>query len=250
MTLNQLTSRNNAAALILFLLFTVLTTACNKTLSKVAPIERSFLPGECLCSSFLEFNRFNITANTSFELSFILDLDYVPVSLGSPYSSQDYRLIPTESTFSVFKENAGIVKNLYEEAWRTITDSCKGDLCFASSIFYNGGARLVANKEFAGISAGGNIPIMMVGMTPSDAISIPTDNTITYNYCIYRALTITIPINNYEIIDDTVTFSLEIPVKVGLFLTWLNDRISNPNAPFPYRDETLTCSFTLQKGLH
>ena len=43
--------------------------------------------------------------------------------------------------------------------------------------------------------------------------------------------------------------SLEIPVKVVMYLNWLDDRITDPNAPIPYREDVLRCEFTVDKGL-
>ena len=58
-----------------------------------------------------------------------------------------------------------------------------------------------------------------------------------------------IPMGEYKLIEEAVTFELNIPVKVVLYLTWLNNKLTNPNAPVPYTDEVLHCTFTTKYGL-
>ena len=54
-----------------------------------------------------------------------------------------------------------------------------------------------------------------------------------------------IPISENDLSNnDNINIHLEIPVKVGLFLNYLNDRITNPNAEMKYRNEVLSGDFT------
>ena len=48
---------------------------------------------------------------------------------------------------------------------------------------------------------------------------------------------------------ETVNVHIEIPVKVGLFLNYLKDNKTNPDAQMLFRDEVLTCDFSMSIGL-
>jgi hypothetical protein len=50
-------------------------------------------------------------------------------------------------------------------------------------------------------------------------------------------------------VSETVTFELKIPVKVVMYLNWLNDKISDPDAPVPYEERELYCKFTTDFNL-
>ena len=52
-----------------------------------------------------------------------------------------------------------------------------------------------------------------------------------------------------QIVDDVLKISIEIPVKVGLFLNYLMEKKTNPDATMQFRDEVLTCEFTVPRGL-
>lgn len=134
----------------------------------------------------------------------------------------------------------------------------------------------MADKDFAGVKAGDNIISgymnehdWAIAGRPEDVSGLLSFCPVKYIFnsvwdldkpfgdefadyaCVNgRVFGIYIPTRDFEEIDEDVTFNLSVPVKVGLYLTWLNDKISDPEAPFPYRDETLTCTFTIHKGLH
>ena len=239
----------------------------------------TFLPGECLRSPALKYEGVHFYQTTAYEkeqfkyfsLAFSCDLDYVHETTayqGHNYESE-FRNIPPDTVFSRFGDNSETIRNNYLEV-------CDNNHALITrwhpvvTIFYDSGITLVANKDFAGFKAGENIVenaidwraycqlssdseirsvssyIMPLGSVPK----IPTNEVLNYNYCLSPELCIRILENGFEEVDENVTFTLSIPVKVGLYLTWLNDKISDPDAPFPYREETLTCTFTIHKGLH
>jgi hypothetical protein len=55
--------------------------------------------------------------------------------------------------------------------------------------------------------------------------------------------------NTYERVNETVNFSISIPVRVVYYLTWLNDKLTDENAPMTWKDEVLTCTFHSDTGL-
>ena len=62
-------------------------------------------------------------------------------------------------------------------------------------------------------------------------------------------ISFSIPMEQYQLTDEKVTFELNVPVKVVKYLTWLNDKITDPDAPVPYEEEVLHCRFTTDYGL-
>lgn len=221
------------------------------------PLEKTFLPGECLRSPALIFSRFYLyegkyrtdgTRQTFFVFSFAMDMKCV-FSPAPPRGVDRY--LPTDDVFNAFVDNCPSIKELYEDAWHEVIESRAG-LCFSSSIFYDSGISLTADKEFAGFPAGDNIAssVFFEGPVPANFHSIPVGDSFTYNYYLPQGFALRIPINDFDIVDEDITFNLSIPVKVGLYLTWLSNKLTDPDAPFPYREETLTCTFTVNKGLH
>ena len=65
-----------------------------------------------------------------------------------------------------------------------------------------------------------------------------------------RYISVLIPLGDYQFSYENVRFHFEIPVKVGLFLHYLKDKISDPNAEMQFKDEVLTCDFSMSIGLH
>lgn len=43
------------------------------------------------------------------------------------------------------------------------------------------------------------------------------------------------------IVDGNPAFYISIPVKVGMYMKYLNDARTNPNAKMEYRDNVITC---------
>ena len=60
-----------------------------------------------------------------------------------------------------------------------------------------------------------------------------------------RSISIRIPTEGFEIYDEPVKLQFEIPVKVGLFLHYLNNKMSDPTTTMQFRDEVLTYEFTM-----
>lgn len=232
----------------------VCALSCNKDSSVPEAMEETFLPGECLRSPALSFSNFLIndyTGPNGFVFSFTMDMNCEYSRLGPPWASRDYRYLPTDDVFNAFEGSCPNIKELYEEVWQEVTDSRAGN-CFSSSIFYDSGISLTADKEFAGFPAGDNIAssVFFEGPVPANFHSIPVGDSFTYNYYLPQGFALRIPINDFDIVDEDITFNLSIPVKVGLYMTWLSNKLTDPDAPFPYREETLTCTFTVNKGLH
>ena len=259
------------------LLFSLLVS-CTKEKSGYIPADDRdyvFITGECLASNHLRLLRIavnpDLTTVHSYRFVFEYDLagDVVYVNdrrseEKDPVWTFPYRkFVPAEAVFNSFGENAPIVSKLYEDSWRGGWNNGM------SSIFLDSGVSLTADKDFAGYEAGTNIaediisyyqwehagreatdkPIIFLRVpfqtqfAKMDPIGEPLNN---YE-CLLDFVQLCIPVHDPQEVVEDITITLTIPVKVGLYLTWLNDKLSDPDAPFPYYDDTLTCTFTLPR---
>ncbi|MBQ6081293.1 MAG: hypothetical protein IJK91_02320 [Bacteroidales bacterium] len=243
------------------------------------PDSHYFLPGECLQNTDLDFDKQGMcndairfmTLGFSFPLKNLRGTGvYVPITDELTYGNYAH-FEPDDEIFNTFGDNSGTVHSLYTATYRKTYN-----VGFYSSILYNTGISLVADTDFAGVKAGDNIAYgymfeqdWEIAGRPEDVPGLLSFCPVKYifddywnlekpfgdefsDYACFNGIGfgIFIPTRDFEEVEEDVTFTLSIPVKVGLYLTWLNDKISDPDAPFPYRDETLTCTFTIHKGLH
>lgn len=238
-----------------------LLTACDSLPADVPePVEHTFLTGECLVSNNLIFNPsegFYINdyrGPLSFCFAFNLDIEAVKDGITSyyPESFRDYRFIPSDAVFNQFAENSPKVREEYEQTWLIMDrGNGYGDMDVIS-LFYDEGASLKADKVFAGHPAGENLASYCdwrLLFREMRLLSFPQDNTIDSPFMLSTKGDVRFPIGNYDIVDEVVAFTLDIPVKVVNYLSWINDRLSNPDAPIPYQEEILHCSFTIGKNL-
>lgn len=233
------------------------------------PATSILLTGENLSSTKLSYivpSDDNQVHSDRFTFSFTVDYsDCVKVKKNK---GEQFNVVPSSELFSSFGSNMKAVKNEFERIHKEVSDSylsvCPGRCYFnVITILYNGGMSLVCDSEFAGHPAGENLasvitcfpwydgfveqsgedPIIAGGFnTPSyvgKCIEMPMD----YISMIGGTIEFSIPMGDYELLHTGANFRLEIPVRVVDYLTWLNNKISDPNAEMPYRDEVLKCSF-------
>ena len=258
----------------------ILAASCTKNRAEEPEAkEFTFLPGECLVSPKLSFSTdgFRIEDNSTdlehtgrFDYCIVFDLDMESVAHKVPERRRDYQYRPAEVIFEEFGENSFAVKDAYETCWRNVVSSVNWNVFYISTIFYDSGASLVADKDFARFKAGDNILAdamsydewlgakdrdHSVFISPLWPPSYPDIHLVDFQYRYAlgpHIISISIPWKGGEmlVVDEDVTFTFKMPVKVGLYLTWLNSKLLDPDAPFPYREETLTCTFTTHKGVH
>ncbi|MBR4002089.1 MAG: hypothetical protein IKI89_06970 [Bacteroidales bacterium] len=232
--------------------------------------EISFIPGECLKSSKLQPAYYDaptiIGAPTTDEkapfwiytdhrpksLAFTLEMDLdIKMESFSSFITSDYRYCPSDIIFKSFGNSSKLVKNEYETAYESIKNSpdwVTHSLCL-SSIYYCGGMVITASKEFAGIAAGDNLASVAEVYNPDSYYRLPFIDVPEGYLPLSRFATILIPMGDRQIVDDVLKISIEIPVKVGLFLNYLMEKKTNPDATMQFRDEVLTCEFTVPRGL-
>ena len=221
-----------------------------------SPLERGLLTGECLNSDVLK-TALRIESN-SFNFAFVLDVDSCTESWGD----LRYRRIPSSTVFKEFGDHSSTIQNEFDRLFEDFdhNQSVYFGLLFASTIFYDGGMSLFADKEFAGHSAGEDlIPYCRVNEqgiysknNPKNTVYLPLLDNYSFNFIIpYDTMTpyLSFPCGDYKVVDENVTFTLKIPVKVGYYLTWIDNRITNPEAEMPYEERILTGTFNIGKGL-
>ena len=239
-----------------------------------------FLTGECLNSPELSYVEMDTEGQNvvSDRFRFIFTFDDSNHTYERTNSETEFvgrfRDIPSDELFSKqFGEKADEMKATFERIFNEYDDLYISKFhsrdFSVRTILYNGGISLTANKEFAGFTAGENLapivtcvpmydnlvqesgenPIVTDARnTPSTAgefLGIPLD----YTSFMGARVEFSIPVEDYSLVNEQVTFELNIPVKVVMYLSWLNDKISDPDAPVPYSDEVLHCRFTTKYGL-
>ncbi len=236
----------------------------------------TLLTGECLNSTELSYylpdGEDQQVYGNSFRFGFTYDLNSNIEKMDIP--GWIYRVIPSDEIFETFGNNKKKVRNEYEALYELypVYRPTSFDNDGIITILYNGGISLIADKEFAGHAAGeelghlithqfntgeedvilkyGNDPIIATPTNLRDTINtflnIPLDYISVANG---DGIGFNIPMKNHKLTDEKVTFELKIPVTVVMYLDWLNDKIYDPDAPVPYKEEVLHCKFTTRYGL-
>lgn len=235
-------------------LFSLLLIGCNKSGASIPdPLEKGLLTGECLRSNNLK-TSLHIDSK-SFDFAFALEMDSkTEESVGNNLFTR----VPSPSVFLRFGDNSTDIQSEYDRLLDEFIHNQPSytGLLFASTIFYDNGMILTADKPFAGHAVGDNLfpfcTLKEQGLYSMDSIYF-SPKCLGYNYMIpYDMMTpfLSFQCSDFKIVDEDITFTLKIPVKVGMYLTWLNNRIANPNAEMQYEEIILEGQFKSGKGLH
>ena len=259
-------------------------TSCGAATPEVQT--QTFLTGECLAGTEMSYiqlpSPYWPVAPTRFRFVFSLDIsNYSNVRTDHTVMAQHYRKIPSDDLFKTFGSKQQAVRNEFERIFENYSSAFKTRYNSSDysviTILYCGGISLIADKEFAGHKAGedladlitfdslydplneiadGEDPVLApLTHTPSQSgreLELPLDYISILGAASGAGLpgvSFSIPMEDLALFSEQVTFELNIPVKVVRYLTWINDRLSNPNAPVPYEDEVLHCRFTTNYGL-
>ena len=245
--------------LLLTLLSFTFVCSCIKGEPDMTGLELSLSPGECLRSNTLkiqEQNGFLIHSGNYAGLGIRVRLDFDANNMDRVIVSKTkngipgvYRLCPNDDTFNAFGNDSNEVKESYYSILNCVLTTNK--LVPLTTVYSDGAFSLRANKTFAGIEAGEELSglsyLAEVKFNPYSSI-FPI-NPPEGMAPLPRSIEIIIPLNDREIIDDTVVMHVEIPVKVGMLLHTLQVRLTDPEAPMQYRDEVLTGDFAIPKNL-
>lgn len=198
-----------------------------------------------------------------FEFCLLFDLNEdlfgLPYPAKAPSSKFDlYVHGPNYSVFELFGDETQQVVDAFNTSLELIKEKYKSVYSYSWSynytFYYNNGLVIKADREFGGVPAGENLAESIAYIPhysrtdnyvlPEDLAMIPGDARPM------RSIFIRIPIGNKKVVDEEVSFHVEIPIKVGMFLTMLKDRLTNPNTVMQCEEELFTCDFTIDKGLH
>lgn len=215
---------------------------------------QTFLTGECLNSTELEFYEptysEQMVAWGKYIFSFSLNLKYTSECTSKTIMKQYWRHVPSQETYAAFGKNATSVKNAFEEEFESFTNLYyeKYPEVFERysvvTILYNGGISLVGNKDFAGVPAGKDLSeIIEFGPYDTHRRLYP-DIPLEYITMPKESVSFSVPLRDFQVVEENVNFELNIPVKVVMYLQWLNDKLIDPDAPVPYKEEVLHCRFT------
>ena len=216
-----------------------------------------FLPGESCVDTMLVFGNAH---GPSVSFDFWVPLkDYVYEGYGKKYwgpGVRPTRVVPSDEIYTSFGDNAMKVKAEFDKVFNKYIGYKGTSEAEILTILYDGQTSLTADKEFAGYQPGANIPVSLysedVVTSPSyEMINSFFDLPLDYHNMLSRKFTLCISEGTgaMQKVSETVTFELKIPVKVVMYLNWLNDKISDPDAPVTYEERELYCKFTIDFNL-
>ena len=191
----------------------------------------------------------SMTTPQTLEFNLVLDFDKEVKMVKDDWFDAFYS--PTEKTYHIFGKDSAVVKNEYEKAIIDMIDKVqlKRSVDYYL-LYYEDGLTITADTDFCGITAGHNLFPQFIQMCV-DARSLPDSSLsiiVPENYTpLAQKLRFVLSLKGREIADGKSNIHLEIPVKAGLFLNFLLERRSNPDAQLQFRDEVLTADFTIDK---
>lgn len=218
--------------------------SCNHTLFGTPDrIGKTLSPGECLSDTTLNLHYIIPRDN---EIEFDFDLNLKDIKYDS-YKKSAIRYMPDDVAYTPFGNNASSVKSEFDHIFYEIEPNTP-DRMSLCTILYNGGLSLTANKEFAGYKPGENLaPLLYIWVQDYqkyDFINSYFNIPVKYDFMLQTHFGFSMPLEKYKKVEDSVIFELKLPVKVIMYLNWLNDKLSDPEAPVSYNDETLYCKFS------
>lgn len=239
---------------VMSLLGVLLTTSCLMLGASDVPSDIvTFLPGECFWYPSLEWYSASFNSSDTVLFSFGMRIkDYTLEGYGRKgyVGVRDERYVPTDDLYASFGENAQIVKSEYDKVFYDFLGSAgENSRSKLITVLSDGKITLTADKDFAGYKSGENLPVsleLVRGRYPCDYINQFFEIPLDYKYMLSSSFVVTMPVGyeSWQKVAETVTFELKMPVKVVMYLNWLNDKISDPDAPVPYEEEVLYCKFT------
>ena len=227
------------------------------------------LTGECLQDT--ELTYIHVDQNNWEEwhskglcfLTFDLTMKYKYEKDGTLHSY----VLPSDDIYKSFGKNKQKVQDTFMSVVKSCEEANRLEYSYfditLTTILYDGGLSLVADKDFAGYQAGEELAKYLTipntwymlmdkhsKYNTSEQMGRILDIPLEYSYLIpYKFFTLALPVSSGEITTEYVTFELKVPVKVVNYLEWINDKISNPQAPVPYKEEVLHCTFSTKYNI-
>lgn len=236
--------------LFLCLISPVLLSSCDGLMigaSTPAAVTRYYLPGESLASPKLEVTVSGLDSYGGSPVLFVRpDLENLETKDDNPRIryGKTYSVLPSGDAYQLFGDNAGEIRASYENMVNELKLKLTSKDCDMVTLLYDGGMKLTANSSVLGVEKGENLMscFEVVVNQRSEEIHQAFDLPVDYDTMLGACFRL-VPTKKYALPRKNVTLDLEIPVRTVMYLSWLNDRISNPEAPLPYRLDTLRCQF-------
>lgn len=268
--MDSMLKNSKMVSLTVVLLITI--AGCQKS-GTIPAEEKYFITGECLKSELLQYDVYNQIPSYGVDSCMInSDRIVLPLSFDMEYSKEvvsqwngrttEYRYVPSEAAFHRFVgANPEKVRSAFEEIYNRANQESR-PIIYLSTVFYDGGLELVADRDFAGIPAGDNLaPILrQQGSTSSPSnytedlfpkysdLPVSRQFPVTGQFVdmamVPPVFSLLIPVNGHKVVHKTIHFQLTIPVKSVNYLQWLNATMDDPAAPMPYEERVLHCSFS------
>ena len=157
--------------------------------------------------------------------------------------------IPSEAVFNSFGSEAKQVKNEFNAVYETLLQPSPAA---RTVTIYHKDIKITSNAEVCGVAPGENLYPSIFSLRSYDKGYQLPEETIPEGYAplsTYAAFTVWAKDNNREVVDGNPTFYIEIPVKIGMYLTYLKEKRTNPAAQLQYRDDVLTCTLSTGKNV-
>ncbi|MBP5636432.1 MAG: hypothetical protein J6X25_02805 [Bacteroidales bacterium] len=238
-----------------FFIAVLLFASCGK--GDFTPLPQfSFYPGECLLNEEMPqprqtYRKDNRGSFPVLDIVFGFDFDVIRAKTFNRRKG----FLPADEVWQSLGPEEDAVRNEFFNHWAK-------DVIFNGVPYYNepimvlnGEVTLTADKEFGDAPPGTNLIqdyFQIVNLTGSkirevgiiDADMIPDDIPIDAVAVSSRP---ELYLNNKEGFrtsrEDKAVLTLTIPVKVGMYLTCLKDRLTDPAAKMVFVEKTLSCTF-------
>ena len=237
-------------------------SSCEKQLQpRAGANDQTYMPGDCFSAPSLQYVCVDYTClgsstyEYSYQFKFELQgwkMDYEPLGWIVPWGgATSYRYNPAKEVYKCFGENGKKVKEAFEVQRDEIGRYLRRSEFSLYEVFYDGGIKMRADKDFAGHLAGEDLAPELNDLyfENYESTKLPLGDFVYSRIINGTSFRLNIPkISDGEMLPRgglEITFTVEMPIKIGMYLTWLNDRIANPVAPYPYREVTLTSTFTV-----
>lgn len=189
-------------------------------------IEYFFLTGECLNSPILTLESHKVTADECI-VKYKVDWDNFHVSR---VSSFQYTM-PSDNVFGIFSTNSSKLKRQYKEIIKTANIECPPYQW--STVLYDSGAKVFVEIDGAGKDYSDSIEIDM-GESSDFMLEVfgkLSGIPLTYSALVGKNIKLHIPLEVYSKIPKYARYKLSIPVTRVDYISWLNDRLTDPEAP-------------------
>lgn len=224
---------------------------------KAQPTVQAFVPGDCAQLYMTPWVYAN-SKGTYFSLHWFIYIDSTKGDSELIPGMHSFYQWPSEDIWRTFEDRSKIVEENFKSLAREMFSNIPtGGNHIVTTVFPIGRQVITANVPIFGIPAGEDLSSLILDgnleQYPSaqtlDNLTLHSDNgNLLYSELLTNGSLgngVSIRMNAPDSFDQKIVFTLSVPVRRVLFLEWLNQLQSNPDAPIPYIDEVMEASGTL-----